>query len=152
MDPRLTQFLAIWGAVISTIAFIWQVYQWKHSVPRIAVRAEILESCSTGADDLIFFELRNRGRQPTTVEEIMFIEHRSWYARITRIPDHLENIWVGHEKTMRLPVVLQPGQMWKGHCPLDAKHESRMFDGKTRRQRFNEGRLRFASGVRIPTG
>lgn len=142
MDPRLTEALAIWGSSVSTVALVWQIFQWVKSNPRIAVNAHMVEGHSTDVDDSISFELRNRGRQPTTIEEIMFVAHSSWFARLTRYPDLIENVWVGNESTMKLPVILEPGEVWKGSCPLEARHErGGLSDHKTRRERFAAGKL-----------
>jgi hypothetical protein len=93
-------------------------------------------------DDYVIFELRNRGRQATTVEAIMFVEYSGWFARLTKIPSRVENVWVGQEKDMKLPGDLLPGGVWKGSCPLQPRHEQ--YDSKqsrSRRQRLEAGRL-----------
>lgn len=140
MNTQFTQFLAVWGAVVSTIALLWQIFQWTRANPRIAAKVQMNESHSSASDDWISFELRNRGGKPTTIEEIMFVDHESWWSRLAGYPNRIENIYVSHKSTMPLPIVLDPGEVWKGTCPLDEEYE-RGGLGRTRRQRFEVGQL-----------
>lgn len=148
MDPKWTAVLAVWGAVVSTIALGWQFFLWFRANPRVHARATMMESPAGGAaEDWIEFKLRNRGGKPTTVEEIKFVSYGNWLDQLFRVPSCTENIWVRHpadhtSPTMKLPAVLQPGELWKGGCYLGPRSEQPRLDG-TRRERFNAGKLCF---------
>lgn len=143
MDPKLTFALAAWGAVVSTVGICWQVFQWVRAHPRIAVRAVAYES-PTGdeADDYVRFELRNRGGRATTIEEIMFVSYESWFARLRRDPNRIEYLSAYKTETLKLPVLLQSGELWRGTCYLGPRNDPPHLD-QTRRERFVAGKLTY---------
>lgn len=146
MDPKWTAVLAVWGAVVATVALSWQFFLWVRSNPRVHVQATMKESpTGDSAEDWIEFKLRNRGGKPTTVEEIMFVSYGNWLGRLFHVPVRIENVWVRHpsDKTspmMKLPVVLQPGELWKGSCYLGPRNDVPHLDS-SRRERLSVGKL-----------
>lgn len=140
MNPTLTFVLAIWGAVISTVAISWQIFIWLRSNPRIVPRVFVIES-PTGDEtqDYVSFEIRNRGGKPTTIEEIMFISSDGWLSHLQGLKK-TEYLSAYKTDDLKLPVVLPPGEIWKGTCYLGPRQDPHRLD-RTRRERFLAGRL-----------
>jgi hypothetical protein len=139
MDPKLTTILAIYAAFLSTAGFAWQVFQWMRNHPKIAVSAE---ADSNGMDEWIRFELRNRGGKATTIEEIMFVTYANAFTRFLKFPARVEYLSSYHNDTIKLPIMLQPGELWKGNCPLVPDRES-LEPRTSRKERLDAGRLNF---------
>ena len=75
----MTLYIAVWGAAIGTLTFIWNPLKWHQEKPHIAVSVEAVESlrspdCFSG----IRLTLRNRGGKKTTVETIFFYRRAHW--------------------------------------------------------------------------
>jgi hypothetical protein len=144
MSPSLTATLAIYGAVLSTLGFLWQVFLWRRSRPQIVVSATMHESPTGAAEDWIGFEIRNRGGKPTTVEEIMFVSYENWLWSTLKVLNQTEFLSAYHRESIKLPVMLQPGEIWKGDCPLKPENERPVSGfGKSRRERLESGTLHF---------
>ena len=105
--------------------------------------------------DWIGFEVRNRGGRATTVEEIILVDYDNWALRLLKIPQRSEFLSVYHRDTIKLPVVLEPGEIWKGHCPLGPSPEAPRI-GDSRRKRLAAGclfyRVRCAHSDRLISG
>ena len=117
----ITTALAVYAAVLSTIVFLWDIRKWQRNNPRIAVKVEYHEPVSEDGEGWISYEIRNRGGRATTIEELMLANYR-------RMPELLlyftkrelfsENVFVRYKDTVKLPVVLQPNEVWKGNSPV----------------------------------
>lgn len=59
--------MAVWGEVLSTVAFCWQILLWRRSHPQLNVKAEVREGSSS---DQVRFKILKRGGQSTRVEEM----------------------------------------------------------------------------------
>lgn len=140
MDQRFTAALAIWGACLSTIAFGWQILQWLLSRPRIAAKAQVREGPWRDDENVVAFELRNRGGKPTTIEEIMFVQYSNCFFRLLRFPSRIEYLSAWKSDMLELPVLLQPGEIWKGSCYLGPRDDEPHLDA-SRRKRFDAGQL-----------
>jgi hypothetical protein len=117
----ITTTLAIYAAVLSTIVFLWDIRKWLRNNPRIAVKIEYHEGSSEDDEGWISYEIRNRGGKATTIEELM-LSNFGWmpefWQYFTRRDLWSENVFVAFAETVKLPVVLQPNGVWKGHSPL----------------------------------
>lgn len=139
MDQNQTTALAIYAALLSTAGMAWQIFLWVRNHPRISVLAEV---DGNGADEWIRFELRNRGGRATTVEQIMLVRYSGRLTQLFRFPNAVEYLSSYHSETIKLPVHLQPGEFWKGHCPLSPENE-RADHGESRKERLEAGKLFF---------
>lgn len=131
MDIRSnsTLIIAIWGAAIGTLSFLWNVLRSLHDKPRIAVTIEAVPSDWTeGSFRGIRLELRNRGRVKTTVEGIYFFGRaqfsefglstiRFW---LTGDPAWEQNAAASNPKTVALPTILDTNGVWEGYIKLEA--------------------------------
>lgn len=129
---QLTAILAVWGALIGTLTFIWNVLKWWQERPQISACIEAVESfskdnCYAG----IRLKVRNRGGKKTTVENIVFHRRPTWGefgAESILMLWYRETAWehnvVGsYLKTAMLPVVLDINDVWEGFIPFEANDE-----------------------------
>lgn len=127
-QSQLTAVLAVWGAGLGTLTFIWNVLKWRQERPQISACIEAVESfsranCYAG----IRLKVRNRGGKKTTVENIVFHPRNifgEFFARIFgQLPGWEHNIVGSHLKTAVLPVVLDINGVWEGFIPFEANDE-----------------------------
>jgi len=81
-----------------------------------------------GDEAEISYEIRNRGGQPTTVEEIRLVTYQaaplSWIGMLSTE----EYISTTHRKNFRFPQALAPGGVWMGVTPVADRYCA--FDSK----------------------
>jgi len=138
----MTLALAIWGAVLSTVTFVWNVVKWLQEKPRIFAAIQAVESLwSEGHYGGIRLKLRNRGGKKTTVEAIFFYQRQPWFEdglagflhRLAGRVKWRHNLGVSNPKTAKLPVVLDINEVWEGFIQLepndpDDEEERRQLD------------------------
>ncbi len=125
MNTTQTTALAVWGAVLGTLSFAWNVWTWLRSRPRIAVKVELREMLDEAA---ICYEIRNRGDKPTTVEEIMLVKYQDGLPGLLHLFEHVENVSAKYRATAKLPVQLSPGDVWKGHSLMPGERSLMEMD------------------------
>jgi hypothetical protein len=130
--------LAIWGAVLSTIIAILNVWTWYHNKTRVAVKVEAYDNFGTDEIGGIRFEIRNRGGKVTTIEEIILVKYLDGFWGLLRHYENAENASVKYRKTVKLPVVLQLGEVWKGYAPFP---EEKSFMEMDKAALIERGRL-----------
>jgi hypothetical protein len=157
MNATLTEFLALWGATLGTLSLAWNVWTWTRSRPRVSPTVEVRE---LAAENEIQYEIRNRGGQPTTIEEIQLLKYQDGLLGWLGVAEHVEYVAAKHPETMPLPALLPPGGVWKGSSPLPhvprateldkaalirarklffkirCSHTSRLLSGKVRKERL----------------
>lgn len=138
MNDSLTRFLAIWGAVLSTVVFIWEIFKWRRDQVRLVVKAERDEF---GADDCIRIVVQNRGGKQTTLS---CVELDSWeggfLGKFCRWKSR-ENVAAKYRDNPRLPMTLEVGFEWVGLVPMAAE-DGRRDDSQEKRDAFKAGRMR----------
>jgi hypothetical protein len=67
-----TAIVAWWGAILSTIVFLWDIYKYRRAGPklRVGVRAGMLMVPSTDKRTFILTEVVNVGDRPTTLANL----------------------------------------------------------------------------------
>ena len=138
MSPALTTVLAVWGAVVSTVTLIWNLWKWRQEKPQIVVRAS---TWGVDANMGIRFEIRNRGGRPTTVEDIRLVTYQDGIAGLLRMRAHVEYLAPKYGKTIKLPVVLASGAVWTADIPMEDEGRGRFETG--RQELIEAGRLYF---------
>jgi hypothetical protein len=64
----LTTFLACWGAVLSTIAIIWNFFEYRRNRPNLKVEANYSLIVNSGASQpTVTITMVNTGKEPLTV-------------------------------------------------------------------------------------
>lgn len=114
MPPEVTLVLAVWGAVVGTLSLLWNIWTWSRNRPEIVATAELRD---LPVGELIFFEVRNRGSRPTTIEEVRLVKYLGGPMGWLGVAEHVEFVSAKHRHTFKLPVVLGPNEMWKADCP-----------------------------------
>lgn len=117
-DKNLTSFVAWWGAVVATLVFLWDIYKWAKSGPRVVVSARPNMKTFGGPQNLggksyVVVEAVNKGSKKTTITHLVGYHYSSFVKRILKkqsttffVPDT--------GPTQRLPHVLEPGERWLG--------------------------------------
>jgi hypothetical protein len=114
----LTGFLAIWGAVLSTIAIVWDVYKWRTSGPNLQMRVmtgmEAFNIPEYEGKTLIVAVVTNRGDRPTTITHLAVAYYDAWWKAMLR-KRSAANGWIATPSTtQRVPFELKPGVEWSG--------------------------------------
>ncbi|MBN7796292.1 hypothetical protein [Parahaliea mediterranea] len=119
-------YVAWWGAILSSIVFAWNVLKWKLSGPKLDVRISPYEYQWKGKFELmpgeerkpagvpqkmkpfVVVEVRNTGRSATTILEIRFSQCDSPKGFKKSMMSENEHDPFSNE----LPVVLEAGHVW----------------------------------------
>jgi hypothetical protein len=115
IPPETTQICALWGALVGTASLVWNVWSWSRSRPKVDVTATLI---GEGDEAEITYEIRNRGGQPTTLEEIRLVTYGAAPLRWIGMFSAEERVSNKHRMAFCLPVPLAPGGLWKGAAPL----------------------------------
>jgi hypothetical protein len=112
------QACGIWGALIGTASFVWQVLNRRM---RISVSAEADENPWAKT---LRVTVRNRGAKATTLEriDVTFEDHGC---------QNSYNVGACFHESVKLPVKIEPGGSWSALCAAkfdDAEELSRMHD------------------------
>ena len=101
---KLTMFLAVWGAIVATIALTWNIVRDWTDAPRIKVRAFIgrMMPSPDDQDYLCVFAI-NVGRYPITIS--------SWGGRFKRARGEVPRAFiVNPQRAGEFPHILQVGE------------------------------------------
>lgn len=113
-----TLFIALWGAILSTVVFLWDIYKWRTAGPKLRfVMQAYMEPVNWPEHDgkrFITFTVTNYGDRPTTITDLgyFYYRNRRWISRKTP-PDKCALV-VGPSPAQPLPFELKPGTRWIG--------------------------------------
>lgn len=113
----VTDILALWGAILSTIVLVWDIAKWHLSGPKLRLNVNTgMKSVNIPEYEgktLIHATITNYGDRPTTLTHLVFKHYPKGQKRFRRQAD--KNLWVGNPSpAVPLPYELKPGQMWNG--------------------------------------
>jgi hypothetical protein len=128
-----TLCVAIWGAALGSLTFIWNVLRWRQERPNISATIEAVKSfCDEDGYACIRLALRNRGRLKTTVEDVYLLAWPTWTefglrGILMRLAG--ENAWNqrmsgSNANTVKLPTALDVNEVWTGVVPLECHDEN----------------------------
>lgn len=155
----MTLFVAIWGAVLGTVTFAWNVWKWRRESPRVVASIEAVKSLwDEKRYARIRLALRNRGGKKTTVEEIFLCRRPEWQQHglwailywIRREVDWQQNVGISNHKTAKLPAVLDVNEVWEGFIPLelddpdDDEEQNQIHLNREILGILNKGKLRYS--------
>jgi hypothetical protein len=115
--PKATEVVAWWGAVLSTTVFLWDIYKWQTSGPKLRVtikpNMETINVPEYDGKKLLIFEVANCGDRPTTITNILFVRYNSTWARLRQ---RASNTFFIKNPNPRqpLPCEIKPGNIWTG--------------------------------------
>lgn len=142
-----TDVIAGYAAIVATSAFLWNIYEWITSGPRIYLTARpnaqmlrdhqgqlyayfLTGTESKGKEVYVFFTVTNNGDKPTTIYNPAFFYYKSWWSMIYRRwkPDEsllIKNPGIIHST----PYFLQPGSVWEGKAIQNGRIEKLAKEG-----------------------
>jgi hypothetical protein len=128
----LTTQIAIYAAVLSTIVFVWNVFVWWRTGPRLKVSASSnMKMFGPGVSDdstYIVTNVSNVGTQQTTITHVVGFVYRNRWARFRN--KRSETFVVNHTMpAYPLPYVLPAGQTFMSMALQDEAVEKRSRDG-----------------------
>ena len=109
--------VAWWGAILSTIVFVWDIYKWRRSGPKLRLRVqtgmEMLNASEHEGKTLLVIEVVNYGERPTTITNAVFVSYSSLWSRLRK--RHSKVFLLPIPSTEQpLPFELKPGTIWRG--------------------------------------
>lgn len=129
----LTGFLAVWGAVLSTIAIGWDVYKWRTTGPRLRMRLAVgMESYNIPEYEgktLVVVNVTNRGDRPSTITHLGLAQYDAGWKAFLRKKASF-SAWVAIPSTaQRVPFELKPGVEWTGMIDQNSELETLARNG-----------------------
>ena len=121
-----TDYLAWIGAITGTLALAWDIFKWVHGGVRLSFKA-----VAVGMEEPegIKFEICNRGGKPTTIQEVMLmIPQTPWFLQHYRLFDNRISLSRVAPKQIKLPALLQPGEVWTAIYMLENRQSSDNWD------------------------
>lgn len=116
-DSVLTRLVAWWGAILSTTVFLWDIYKWKTSGPRLKVNIsanmQYFEQGTGGLDDkkYIVLNVSNVGQRLTTITHVGMQYFESKMRQILRKPTN-SFIVPTPNQYFPIPHKLEAGTTW----------------------------------------
>ncbi len=119
-DFTVSDYAAWWGAVISTLVFIWEVFKWIHRGPLVKLDMEILGNMKMfpkPPKDETFISVRvsNTGEIPITLTKLAFVHYRWWFKYFLNLKAEKSFIVPQPISTMPIPYKLDTGSIWDGN-------------------------------------
>jgi hypothetical protein len=115
IDWTLT--IAVYAAIVSTVAILWDIWKWKRAGPNLDI------GVSTGmvginmpeyeGKTLMMVNATNRGDRPTTITHLTLHRYASWWNYVRRRAA-FNAIVTTPSTTQPVPFVLAPGAVWTG--------------------------------------
>jgi hypothetical protein len=117
--PTTTEVVAWWGAILSSIVFIWDIVKWRLSGPRLRLRIrpgmESINIPQFEGKTIILAEVINSGDRPTTITHLSFSFYRDWWNALMKRPDK-SFIVSNPNPWLTIPFELRQGTSWSGYA------------------------------------
>ncbi len=127
-----TDIVAWWGAIVATSVFIWEIYKWRTSGPRIkfAVQPNSLVVGDPVREGKKFISVNatNVGDRPTTITNLVLQHYKNYFNMLRRKPS-ISMVVLKPSTSQPIPYILQPGGVWQGLVPQDSELEDLSKDG-----------------------
>ncbi len=119
-----TTIVAWWGAILSSVVFLWDIYKWwaTGSKIRFSVQSGMESINMPGYDGktLILANVTNYGDRPTTITNLSFLYFESFWSQLRKRPDKV--FFIPNPSTDQcLPFELKQGNVWTGIAIQDSK-------------------------------
>jgi hypothetical protein len=124
--------VAWWGAILSTTIFLWDIYKWRTSGPKLRVSVQAgMQSINMPEFEgktLILTNVSNYGDRPTTITNLAFLYYKNIWSLIRDRND--KGFIVATPSTVqRIPYELKQGTMWTGISIQDEEIENMARNG-----------------------
>lgn len=119
--------VAIYAAIVSTIVFLWELYKWFTSGPKLKLHITLsvqVRKISRVDQPLVMLEVSNIGDRPTTISSVFFIGYDNWFKRFVGKPSLQAIVNYGHDDYPKLlipqlPKKLEVGDTFNHVCLQD---------------------------------
>ncbi|MFL6211185.1 MAG: hypothetical protein ACJ74W_20215 [Pyrinomonadaceae bacterium] len=112
---NVTTFLAWWGAIVSTVVIVWDVYKWrKTGHPKLIVRANgnFQDAHSVNPQKYIAIKITNVGDKPTTLSLITFRYYKTKPSKWRKQEADKRGFFQPLRPSAPLPYKLEVGTEW----------------------------------------
>ena len=127
-----TNIVAWWGAILSSIVFLWDIYKWRTAGPKLRLRVqtgmEKLNAPEYEGKTLLIIEVVNYGERPTTITNAVLVSYSSFLSRLRKRHDRVFVIPIP-SREQPLPFELKPGSIWRGMGVQDRSLEDAARSG-----------------------
>jgi hypothetical protein len=121
-----TSVVAWWGAILSTIVFMWDIYKHRTAGPKLRFTAQTgMESVNAPRYEgktLILANVTNYGDRPTTITNLGYLYFKGKRFLRKKAPDKAA-IVPNPSTAQPLPFELKPGAVWMGIAIQDPQIE-----------------------------
>jgi len=115
MDQMMPIF-AVWGAILATVTFGWNIWRWRSENTLIVVKTGLYE---WPMEEGIQLEIRNLGGKKTVIEELRLTKFWNGFYGYLGLCEHQEYASNKYRETVVLPFALEPNCSWKGRIPFE---------------------------------
>jgi len=114
-----TVIAAWWGAIVATLAFLWEVFRWLRTGPRIQVKAQAdMKAINIPGydetDTIIIVEVINIGDVQTTITNVGAYVYDGLISRLKDRPQSKYVLVGPNSFGPPIPHVLDVGKRWQG--------------------------------------
>src|ERR1035438_6599831 len=124
--------VAWWGAILSSIVFLWDIYKWRTAGPKLRLRVqtgmEMLNAPEYAGKTLLLMEVVNYGERSTTITSAVLVSYTSFLSRLRKRHDRVFVIPFPNSE-QPLPFELKPGSIWRGMGVQDRSLEAAARSG-----------------------
>ncbi|MES2207284.1 MAG: hypothetical protein V4525_10905 [Pseudomonadota bacterium] len=114
-DTSTITIVAWWGAIVSTVVFLWDIYKWRTSGAKIRMSVQTgMKSINIPifeGKNLTITNVINYGDRPTTITNVALQYYSSWYAFYRKKPKK-SFVLPNPNPSYPLPYELKQGAVW----------------------------------------
>jgi hypothetical protein len=121
-----TTLVAWWGAILSSVVFLWDIYKYRHAGPklRVGVNPGMILMPSADKRTLVVTEVMNIGDRSTTLTNLglAYFEKKWSWKRLRNRADKLAVV-TSPSVAQPFPWELKAGGLWRGMTEQTAEIE-----------------------------
>ena len=130
-DSGAQAIAAWWGAILATIVFVWEIYKWLRSGPRLVINVapNMQLALQAGVEDRLHIAITvsNVGDATTTITHLFGCAYKNRLASLRN--KRCKTLIYSPSLTVNYPTTLEPGKTWTAWIPqaeaLDSLKPSR---------------------------
>src|SRR5262245_2264897 len=114
---KITLFLACWGALVSTVVFLWDIYKWRNAIPKLSLSVSphmaLYAGGKTHDERYVMVKVTNAGQRKTTITTLSLSFYKSKIKKsFNKKPEKC--FLIPNPEPGKLPHVLDSGEQWTG--------------------------------------
>jgi hypothetical protein len=126
------EFLAWWGAIVSTLVLGWDIYKWKTTGAKLTITASAnMESYNIPEYEgktLVTANVSNVGDRPTTITTVALVLYKSKFHKFFNKSSKVFVLPLP-SSAQPLPFVINPGEIWTGIGEQDEDIQAMSAEG-----------------------